>query len=98
MSYTVSSTSDNNTVHIEVSFTPGYTPPIITTPFPVSTRSKLTCDVCGREHKPGEGGWLSIYQYNELASGKSYNLCPECLKEIEGMINILIQVLKGERK
>ena len=91
--FVVNSTTPDNVISIKVTWGGGQ-PAIITTPF--STSPRPLCDVCGREYKLGEGGWISVYQ----GGGKveNYHLCPECLKEIRGMINMLIQVLKGGKK
>lgn len=89
----IDSSETKNVISVGVTWT-GAQPAIVTTPF--STSPGLTCSVCGREYEPEEGGWISVYRNS--GGGESYNLCPECLKEVEGMINMLIQVLRGEKK
>ena len=96
MSYRVNTTSDENgTVYIRVSGTGPDYPAIITTPFTIEP--KLICDVCGKEHAPEEGGWISIYS-GRKGYGKSYNFCPKCFKEIVGMISMMIQTMKEGKK
>ena len=92
VTYTVNSTGGDDAVRIT------YTLPnraIVTTPFP--SDPKLVCDVCGREYKPSEGGWISIHR-NRSGVIRSYNLCQECLEQIAGMVGMLVKVLKGGKK
>ena len=88
----VSSSEHDNVVNIKVTWTGGQ-PAVITTPF--SASPKLACDACGREYEPGEGGWILVYRDGVE---KSYSLCPECLKEIWGMVSVLIKALRGGEK
>jgi len=98
MPYVVNSTSgDESSVRIEVSFTSPDNPAIITTPFSLKPLP-MKCDVCGKEYEPDKDTWLSISNPYSGSGGKVYRLCPKCAKEIEGMINVLIQVLKGGEK
>ena len=90
VTYTVNSTGGDDVVRIT------YTLPnraITATPFPLDP--KLVCDVCGREYKPSEGGWIGVYR-NGVE--ECYNVCPKCLKEIWGMVSMLVKALRDGRK